>query len=458
MSRLERTKVIDTVDFDYERKRMSVIIKRDGKLLMITKGAVEGIFSVCHKVVRDGREVRITPVMRKKYEEYAAMGYSVIGLAVKNVGKKKNFTKDDEKGLSLFGFLLFASLPRKTAAHTVSELRKLGVEMKVLTGDGPIVTRKLCNDVGFEIKESRVVLGSELDGMSDEKLQEMAERYNVFARITPSSKYAIVLALRRAGHVVAFMGDGVNDAPAIRAADVGISVNNAVDVAKDAASIILLSSSLEAVLTGIRGGRKIFGNITKYVLNTISANFGNMFSVAASSLFLWFLPLLPSQILLNNLLSDLPMLAISTDNVDSTFLRKPKRWNLKLISDFMVRFGLISVIFDMTMMASLILWLKAPDDEFRTAWFFMSVVSELAVMFSIRTQLSFYKSRASLLLSAMSLVALLATLAVVYLPVGRLFHFVPLGWEYLALTGGVTIIYFITVELTKIDFFRKYGL
>ncbi|QLJ52501.1 MAG: Mg(2+) transport ATPase, P-type [Candidatus Fermentimicrarchaeum limneticum] len=455
---LEKTKVVDTVDFDYDRKRMSVLIEKNRRVLMITKGAAESVVAVCSKVMKDDKETRLTPSLRSKYEEYAGMGYSVVALAVKEVGRKNNFTKEDEVGLSLMGFLLFTAPPRKTAAHTVSELRKLGVEMKVLTGDGPIVTKKLCSDVGFSINENRVVTGDELDGMGDEELQKLAERYNVFARITPTHKYRIVLALRDAGHVVAFLGDGVNDAPALRAADVGISVNNAVDVAKDAAHIILLSSSLEAVLTGIRGGRKIFGNITKYVLNTISANFGNMFSVASTSLFLPFLPMLPSQILLNNLLSDMPMLTVSTDNVDSTFLRKPKRWNMKLISDFMVRFGLISFVFDMIMMGSMLYLLHATENSFRTGWFLLSLISELVITYSIRTQMKFYKSRPSTLMIAGSILAFILSIIVVYSPIGVPFQFTHVGVEYLALTAGVVLLYFAVVEVTKLDFFEKYGL
>lgn len=456
--RVGRVEVVETVDFDYERKRMSVVV-RDGRgLLMITKGAAETVLSICSKAERGGREVKLTRPVKRKYEEYAGKGYSVVALAVKKVKEKEDFTKEDERGMTLLGFLLFTAPPRRTALHTVSELRRMGVEMKILTGDGPIVTRKLCNDVGFAINEDRVVLGSELDEMGEEEFSRAVERYNIFARITPVHKYRIVLALRKAGHVVAFMGDGVNDAPALRAADVGISVNNAVDVAKDAAHIILLSSSLEAVLTAIKGGRRIFGNITKYVLNTISANFGNMFSFALASIYLPFLPLLPNQVLLNNLLSDFPLLTISTDNVDPTFLRRPKRWNMKLISDFMIRFGLISFIFDMITMISLLYWLKAPADVFRTGWFLESLLSEILITFSIRTQLPFYRSRPSLLLVATSLFISAVAFGIIYSSAGALFEFTPLGAGPLALILGIIVLYFALVEATKFNFFAKYGL
>lgn len=458
MGELGKTEVVEMVDFDYERKRMSVVVREGKELVMITKGAAESVLSVCSKAYTKGKEVKLTQQLKKRYEEYAKMGYSVVAVAVRRVEEKEDYTKEDERGLILVGFLLFTAPPRRTALHTVAELRRMGVEMKVLTGDGPIVTRKLCNDVGFAINDDRVVLGSELDEMDEEEFARAVERYNVFARITPVHKYKIVLALRKAGHVVAFMGDGVNDAPALHAADVGISVNNAVDVAKDAAHIILLSSSLEAVLTGIKGGRKIFGNITKYVLNTISANFGNMFSFALASLFLPFLPLLPAQILLNNLLSDFPLLTISTDNVDATFLRKPKRWNMKLISDFMVHFGLISFIFDMITMLALLYWLKAPEDVFRTGWFLESLISEVVVTFSIRSQLKFYKSKPSWLLVVMSIVALAVAVGVVYSSVGALFQFIPLTVECIAVITGIVILYFVTVEATKFGFFKKYGL
>ncbi|MDO8339222.1 MAG: magnesium-translocating P-type ATPase [Candidatus Burarchaeum sp.] len=457
LSQLHKVQVLDTVDFDHERKRMSVIVRHEGKLLMITKGAAENVFEVCTSMVHGEKIRKISQADRKKYEEYAAMGYSVIAVAVREVRELKDFKPEDEKGLTLAGFLLLGSQPRHSAAHTIAHMKKMGVELKILTGDGPIVTRKLCRDVGFAISEDRVILGEELDGMDEQALMQAAQRYNIFARITPTQKYQLVLALRRAGHVVAYLGDGVNDAPALRAADVGISVNNAVDVAKDAAHIILLNKSLDAVLTGIQDGRKIFGNVTKYILNTISANFGNMFSMAASSLFLKFLPLLPSQILLNNLLSDFPMLTISTDNVDSTFLKKPKRWNLPLISQFMIYFGVLSFVFDMLIMFSLLYWLQAPQDLFRTAWFLMSLLTEVAVVFVLRTQQSFYKSSPSRLLAVASLATVAIALAIIYLPIGRFFEFAHLDLTYLALIAGVTLLYVVVVEVAKMRFFKKHG-
>jgi len=443
------------LDFDFERRRMSVVLREGGEFLLLTKGAADFVVPACSRKFKSGREVGMEKGDEKLHEAYASQGYSVLALAVKRFWTKKTFTPEDENNLTLLGFLLFTAPPKKTSIHTVSDLQKLGVELKILTGDGPIATKKLCSDIGFVMRENRIVLGSELEQLGKTELEECAEKYNVFARVTPEQKYAIVLALRRRGHTVGFMGDGVNDAPALRAADVGISVNNAVDVAKDAADMLLFNKSLEGVLTGVKIGRKVFGNITKYILNTISANFGNMFTVAISSLVLKFLPLLPSQILLNNLVSDVPLLTVSTDNVDSVFLRKPKKWNLSLISKFMVQFGFLSFIFDALTIALLIYWLQAPEDPFRTAWFLESVLSEIIITFAIRTQQPFYKSSPSRLLFVVSVLAAVLSIAVIYSPIAYLFSFVPLGINYLIIVAIAVSLYFALAETCKLIFFRR---
>ncbi len=452
---------VDVIDFDFTRKRMSVLTKEKSGLFMITKGASESVLSVCTKMRKNGADVKINESAHAFVENYAKQGYSVIAVACKKINSsasatKGNFSVSDEKELTLLGFLLFSSPPKKTTEKTLSELGKLGVELKILTGDGQLVTQKLCNDIGFTIKGDRIVLGAELETLSESELDQWVEKYNVFSRVTPEQKFTIILALRRNKHVVGFVGDGVNDAPALRAADVGISVNNAVDVAKDAASLILLSKGLDVILDGVTLGRKTFGNVTKYILNTISGNFGNMFTIALSSLFLKFIPLLPSQILLNNLTSDVPLLAISTDNVDKTFLVKPKKWDLSLISKFMVYFGILSVAFDLLTIFLLLYWLQAPQDSFRTAWFIESVLSEIFVTFAIRTQKPFFQSKPSILLILLSIAASAVSVIITYSVIGQYFEFVPLPLNYLALIGIILCFYFASAELVKRRFFAKH--
>ncbi|MBI4399876.1 magnesium-translocating P-type ATPase [Candidatus Micrarchaeota archaeon] len=444
----------DIINFDFKRKRMSVVLRQGNEFLMITKGAAESVLQICSKKLQNGQETAMDKQAHEMHENYANQGYSVLALAIKKSKQSKDFTVEDEKDLTLTGFLLFSAPPKKTAQHTVKDLKNLGVELKILTGDGPLVTRKLCSDIAMEIKENRIILGSDLDQLEDKELEEYAERYNVFARVTPEQKYQIILALKRRKHTVAFMGDGINDAPSLRASDVGISVDNAVDVAKDAADIILLNKNLESVVTGVKIGRKVFGNIMKYILNTISANFGNMFTIALSSLFLKFIPLLPSQILLNNLISDIPLLTVSTDNVDKTFLRKPKKWDLGIISKFMIQFGFLSFVFDALIILSLIYWLQAPEDLFRTAWFLESVLSEIIITFAIRTQQPFYKSIPSMLLLITSVLATVFSVGIIYSPLASFFNFVPLSMNYLIAVGFVISLYFIAAEIAKNFFFK----
>ncbi len=452
---------VDVVDFDFNRKRMSVVTKQKSGLVMVTKGAAESVLQVCTKMRVNGKDIsRINHAkVNALLQQYAKQGYSILAVASKSVQPKTgkaSFSPSDEKMLTLLGFLLFAAPARKTTAKTISELQRAGVELKILTGDGALVTQKLCSDVNFTVKGGRIVLGSELETLSESELGAFVEKYNVFARVTPEQKFAIVLSLQRNGHVVGFVGDGVNDAPALRAADVGISVSNAVDVAKDAASLLLMHKSIETILEGVTLGRKTFGNVTKYILNTISGNFGNMFTVALSSLFLKFIPLLPSQILLNNLLSDVPLLTVSTDNVDKTFLVKPKKWDLNLISKFMVYFGLLSVAFDLLTIFLLLYWLQAPQDQFRTAWFIESVLSEIIVTFAIRTQSSFYKSAPSHLLILSSIFVGIISVVITYSAIGQYFNFVPIPTTQLALVAVILCAYFATAEIAKRRFFAKH--
>jgi Mg2+-importing ATPase len=324
-----------------------------------------------------------------------------------------------------------------------------------MSGDSREVTRRICREVGLPLAEERVVSGTELEALSDSELHRWVRRYDAFARVTPEQKYRLVSALRAEHHVVGFLGDGVNDAPALRAADVGISVDSGTDVAKEAADIILLQKSLNVVADGIVAGRRTFANITKYVLNTVSANFGNMSTVALTSMFLRFIPLLPSQILLNNLLSDGPLLTIASDNVDSVLLQRPRRWNVPVIARFMVGFGLLSAVFDVILIVVLLEVYRATVPVFRTAWFVESACSEVLVTFAIRTHLPFYRSRPAALLLWSSAAAALVAFGLPFTRLGQQsFQFVPLPSSVVVLVLGVLAAYFLVVELAKTSFFR----
>ncbi|MCX6777706.1 MAG: magnesium-translocating P-type ATPase, partial [Candidatus Micrarchaeota archaeon] len=401
---------LQDIPFDYSRRRMGQVVLQGKERVLVVKGEPESVLSVCSKLKMSSKLFPISQkraYFRKLITDYAKQGYSTIGVAYKDIEKKKNYSKDDERGLIFIGFVLFSNPPKPTARLTLERLKTLNIKLKILTGDDGLVTKKLCHDIGFAPCDDRIVLGSELKGMSDEQLSCAVEHYDVFARVTPDQKLAIVEALRARGHVVGFMGDGINDAPALRAADVGISVNTAADIAKGASHIILLRKSLMVVCDGVEEGRRIFGNITKYIFNTMSANNGNMVTVALSSLFLPFIPLLPTQILFNNLLSDVPLLAISSDNVDASFTRRPQRWNIKLILRFMLFFGLISTFFDLTLIFVLNYVMLVPVEVFRTAWFLESALSEMLIVFSLRTYLPFFRSMPSRLLLASSVFAIL---------------------------------------------------
>ncbi|HZD60629.1 MAG TPA: HAD-IC family P-type ATPase, partial [Anaerolineae bacterium] len=341
---------------------------------------------------------------------------------------------------------------------TLTDTARLGVELKVLTGDEPLVTANISHRVGIDIKGGRIILGPELDGLEPREMEEIVSGHNIFCRVNPEQKLKVVTALHNIGHVVGFLGDGINDAPALRTADVGISVDTAVDVAKDAADIILLKKSLRVINNGIIEGRRIFGNITKYILNTVSANFGNMITVAGASLLLPFIPLLPAQILLNNILSDIPLVTISTDNVDPELTRRPRRWDIHLISRFMLTFGLLSTMFDFVTIGLLAYILMARVSLFRTGWFLESLISEIVVTFAIRTTKPFFKSRPSEALILSSLIIGLFSFAILYIPLGRIFNFIPLpGWLTIAIIAIVAA-YFGMAEIYKRRFFKSYGL
>jgi len=450
-------KKIAYLPFDYERRRMSVVVRSD-KILMIIKGSHEAILAKCSSAVVNGNIVDINTIKREvnaKLEEFLNNGYRLVCLAFKEIEQKETYSKEDEKDLILFGFLTFIDPLKKTAPSVVKSLEKLGVSIKILTGDDPILTKKVAEDVG--LRSNTILLGLEIDSMTDEQLRLKVDSTTIFARITPSHKFRIISALKDNGHIVGFLGDGVNDAPALRESDVGISVNTGSDVSKDAADIILTRKSLRVLEDGIKHGREIFGNVTKYILNTISANIGNMITLGITSVFLPFFPLLPSQILLANFISDAPLLTISTDKVDVEELKKPKRWNIKYISRFAFVFGGISVIFDFITIMFLIFWLKAGALLFRTGWFLESVFSEILVTFAIRTRRPFYKSRPSNLLLITSIITVIITFLLIYSSkeIADIFSFTSLPYWFLGIIILILILYFLIAETIKYSF-NKY--
>jgi Mg2+-importing ATPase len=444
---------------DYEKRKMAVVIKKKDKCLLISKGAPESILSSSSHVIIDHKKYKIVNYKRKIQDTYRKLsnkGYRVIAIAAKFVPNKINYKEIDESNLTFLGFLTFIDPPKKTAKEALNSFRKLGVKLKILTGDDPIITKRIAKDVGFSQNEyERIVLGDEIDKMSEEDLRKVVEEVTIFSRITPEKKYRIIKALKENGHITGFLGDGVNDAPALRQSDVGISVETGSDVAKDSADIILTHKSLKVIADGIEEGRKTFSNVTKYILNTISANIGNMTTLGIISLFLNFLPLLPVQILLTNFLSDMPLLTISTDNVDKEELTKPKKWNIRYIEKFALTFGGISSIFDFTTIFILIYVLAANAELFRTGWFLESVLSEIIITFAIRTRKRFYKSRPGKLLLFTSVFTSILTIWLIFSPFGYLFEFVPLVYWLLPVIGLILIAYFALVEILKSRFENK---
>jgi Mg2+-importing ATPase len=432
------------VPFDHERRAVSVLTEDDrGHRMIITKGAPERVLERCTSV---------PDAARLALDAEFAAGNRVVGVATRDVSGLTSITADDEHGLRFRGFLVFLDPPKPSAAKALKRLAALGVAVKILTGDNAVVAAKVCADLGLQ--PGQVATGADIDSAGD-RLGELLERTTVFARVSPEHKAQIVRAQRKTGTDVAFLGDGVNDAVALHAADVGISVDSATDVAKDAADVLLLEKDLDVLADGVIGGRHIFANTLKYVQMGTSSNFGNMFSAAGASLFLGFLPMLPSQILLNNLLYDSSQLTIPTDDVDPELVTKPTRWNLGFIRRFMIFFGPISSVFDFVTFGIMVWAFHAGPALFRSGWFVESLATQTLVIFVIRTRrVPFFRSRPSMpmLLAALGVVAVGAALP--YTPVARVLGFRPLpGLFFLALVG-IVVCYLALIELGKYWFYR----
>ncbi len=448
---------VDEIPYDFVRKRLSVIVRQAERCTMITKGALETILAVCTSLQSGTGEICALSqaekdAIEKLYADWSGQGYRILGVASKEVEPKPVYGREEETGLIFEGFLLFFDPPKPGVQKTVQELSDLGVELKVITGDNQLVATHLANEIGLPV--TGIITGAELNKIREEALWQRAQHTNLFVEVDPNQKERIIHALQRGGHVVGYMGDGVNDAPALHTADLGISVDSAVDVAKEAADFVLSHSGLDVLQRGIQSGRRTFANTLKYVFMATSANFGNMFSVAGASLFLPFLPMLPKQILLINFLTDLPEMTIASDNVDEAFVRTPHRWNIGFIRRFMFTFGLLSSVFDYLTFGALLLVLGASPEQFRSGWFIESVLSASLVVFAIRTRSAFQRSRPSRVMLLVTGLIALVTLLIPFTPLGTLLEFTPLPISYLALLLGIVVLYFFSAEALKRWFYR----
>ncbi|MBM9501721.1 magnesium-translocating P-type ATPase [Leptospira sp. 201903071] len=447
----------DEIPYDFLRKRLSIVVSHKEEHFMITKGALTNVLSICRFAKTNQKEkVEIDSVkdqILKLYEEFSAKGYRILGIAVKDLGPVSKIDKLEEQNMTFIGLLSFYDPPKQNVAKTIAELNHLGVSLKVITGDNRFVAASLCSQIGMD--EHRTLCGPELNSISDEALIQIVGNIDVFAEIEPNSKERIIIALKKAGNVVGYIGDGINDVSALHSADVGISVDTAVDVAKNAADIVLLEKDLEVLVEGVEEGRVTFANTLKYVFMATSANFGNMFSMAGVSLFLPFLPLLPKQILLTNLLTDFPEMTIATDRVDTEMVAAPKHWDIVAIRKFMIVFGLVSSFFDYLTFGILYWVLKVSHEQFRTGWFIESVVSASLIVLVIRTRNPFYKSRPSKFLLFATFAVIGATLEIPYTPIAEVFGLVPLPLEFLSLLFGIILLYISVAEITKRKFYKR---
>jgi Mg2+-importing ATPase len=446
---------LDEVPYDFNRKRLSILFAKEKTHLIVTKGALKTILDVCSTVeTAEGKPIDITDQrdkIQQRAEKLGSEGFRVLGVAYRDFSSD-SFSKDDEVNMTFLGYLALFDPPKAGIAETLKELRLLGVTTKMITGDSRAVAISIVQQVGFP--EPKVLTGAELQKLSDEALMHQVGKTNVFAEVEPNQKERIIIALKKAGNVVGYLGDGINDASALHAADVGISVESAVDVAKEAADIVLMQKDLNVLVEGVKEGRITFANTLKYVFMATSANFGNMFSMAGISLVLPFLPLLPSQILITNLLTDFPEMTIATDRVDRELVNQPRRMNIKFIRNFMLVFGLLSSVFDCLTFAALLLLLHASPAQFRTGWFMESVISASMIVLVIRTRQSILKSKPGKYLLAATLAIVGVTLLIPYTPLAGLLGFQALPVEFLLVLAAIVGLYIFCAENVKRVFYQ----
>ena len=468
-------KKLDEVPYDFIRKRLSILILRprqtsgfrpgevegliskDDMNLMVTKGALSNVLAACSSAeIAEGKIVDIVTVkeqVQQHFEEFSRKGFRTLGVAYKDVGSNTVISREQEVDMIFLGFLILFDPPKPGIIETIRELKHLGVSLKIITGDNRLLAANVSQQV--ELLNPQILTGGDLHQMSEEALLKRVNEVDVFAEVEPNHKERIILALKKAGHVVGYLGDGINDASALHTADVGISVDSAVDVAKEAADIVLLEKDLDVLVQGVREGRMTFANTLKYVFMASSANFGNMFSMAGASLFLPFLPLLPKQILLTNLLTDFPEMTIATDSVDRELVEKPRRWNIRFIRNFMLTFGILSSVFDYLTFGVLLLIVHASTGQFRTGWFLESVISASVTVLVIRTRKPFFRSKPGKYLLMATLLVVVVTILFPFTPLAELLGFQPLPMTILLVIGMIVVLYMIAAEIAKSVFYKR---
>ena len=453
---------VDEIPFDFNRKRLSVVVRRGAEHLLVTKGEAESVFAICGTVIIDGAPQPFDEARRAQaaetFKKLSADGFRTLGVAVRKIERQDTYTVAVEAEMTLAGFAAFLDPPKEGIVAVLEALKSNGVSVVIMTGDNQYVTQKVAHDVG--LPTGRMVTGDQMDTMDDAALAYQAEHGAIFARVSPEQKNRVILGLKARGHVVGYIGDGINDAPSLHNADVGISVMNGVDVAKDAAKIILLDKDLTVLNEGIIEGRRCFANIMKYIIMSTSSNFGNMFSMAAASLFLPFLPMLPTQILLNNFLYDLSQVAVPGDNVDPALLRKPKRWQIGFIRQFMTIIGPISSIYDFLTFGVLLWMFHAATNPplFRTGWFVESLATQTLVVFVIRTAGNPFKSRPSWRLLIGVVAVTVAGAVLPYTRLGALLGFAPIPLPLLGVISLLAVTYLFLVQAVKTWFYRRHAL
>lgn len=449
-------KKLDEVPYDFVRKRLSILVATSSTHVLITKGAVEQVLAVCSQV--EGSQPNSVPIgarleaIRGLSQDFNRQGFRTLGLASRDMGSEAHINKGYEAEMTFVGLLVFADPVKPGMAETIASFQHLGISLKIVTGDHYLVAAHVSQQVGMD--HDRILTGQELRQMTDAALVHQVNDIDVFAEVEPNQKDRIILALKRSGNVVGYIGDGINDAPALHAADVGISVDSAVDVAKDAADIVLLEKNLAVLVQGVREGRTTFANTLKYVFMATSANFGNMFSMAGASLFLPFLPLLPKQILLTNLLTDIPEMTIATDRVDPELVDQPRRWDIAFIRKFMLTFGFVSSLFDYLTFGALLFVLHASPEQFRTGWFVESVISASAIVLVIRTRRTFFTSMPGRYLVLATVAVAGTTLLLPYLPIAAALGLTPMPLSFLLLLAAILAGYVLTAELVKRHFYN----